>query len=219
MSSGPRKSVAIIVAHPDDETLWMGGTLLCNRDWDCFILCMSRKNDTDRAPKFLKALKTYNADGCMGDLDDGPEQKPVRSDDITSILTAMLPDRHFDMIFTHSPMGEYTRHLRHEEIGKTMMHLWIKNKLACDEFSIFAYHDNNRMHFPEAITTANNQFLLPEMIWKRKYKIITNIYGFDKDSWEAETTPKTEAFYSFKDKDSALTWLNQSTHHESAGTI
>jgi len=204
-----KKSVAIIVAHPDDETLWMGGTLLCNPHWDCFILCMCRKNDAERAAKFIKALQVYNADGIMGELDDGPEQKPVESNYIESILMELLPVKHYDMIVTHNPMGEYTRHLRHEEIGETMMHLWIENKLPCDLLKTFAYQDENRMHFPKAIPTADEQFVLPKVIWRCKYEIITNIYGFIKESWEAETTPKIEAFYNFNNKDHARSWLHQ----------
>lgn len=207
MISHKKKNVAIIVAHPDDETLWMGGTLLCNPNWDCFILCMSRKNDADRATKFFKALQIYHADGIMGDLEDGPEQKPVAFCHIENILMDLLPLKHFDMIVTHNPTGEYTRHLRHEEIGKTIMHLWIENKLPCRLLKTFAYQDDNRMHFPKAIMTADQVIVLPKLIWRCKYNIITNTYGFIKDSWEAETTPKIEAFYNFLNKDHARSWL------------
>ena len=51
------KSVAIIVAHPDDETLWAGGNILSHATWTCFIVCLCRGNDTDRSSKFYDALK------------------------------------------------------------------------------------------------------------------------------------------------------------------
>jgi hypothetical protein len=34
--------------------------------------------------------------------------------------------------------------------------------------------------------------------YEKKYKLITEIYGFAADSWEARTTPSAEAFLSFK---------------------
>ena len=37
-----------------------------------------------------------------------------------------------------------------------------------------------------------------EEIWRQKYDIITGIYGFNKDSFEAKTTPREEAFWRFK---------------------
>jgi hypothetical protein len=40
-----------------------------------------------------------------------------------------------------------------------------------------------------------------------KYKIITNIYGFATDSWEAQTTPRMEAFWQFHNSLQAFQWL------------
>ena len=84
------KSVAVIVAHPDDETLWAGGTILSNPLWNCFIICLCRGNDTDRAPKFYEALNVLKADGIMGDLDDGPEQKPLAEGEVESAILKLL---------------------------------------------------------------------------------------------------------------------------------
>ena len=69
-----KKTVAIIVAHPDDEILWAGGTILTHPDCELFVVSLCRGNDNDRAPKFFKALKVLKAKGRIGVLDDGPEQ-------------------------------------------------------------------------------------------------------------------------------------------------
>ncbi len=47
MARAVTKSVAIIVAHPDDETLWAGGTILSHPLWSCYIACLSRKKDAE----------------------------------------------------------------------------------------------------------------------------------------------------------------------------
>ena len=108
------KSVAVIVAHPDDETLWAGGTILCHPSWKCFIVCLCRKSDTERAAKFYKALQDLKSEGIMGDLDDGPEQKPLDEKEVERAIMQILPPTHFDLIISHNPSGEYTRHIRHE---------------------------------------------------------------------------------------------------------
>jgi pentatricopeptide repeat protein len=57
------KNVAVIVAHPDDETLWAGGTILSHPSWNCFIVSVCRRNDFERASKFYKALKVLKSGG------------------------------------------------------------------------------------------------------------------------------------------------------------
>ncbi len=71
------KKVAVIVAHPDDETLWAGGTILSHPGWRWFIACLCRGKDKDRSSKFHNALRILKSEGIMGDMDDGPEQRPL----------------------------------------------------------------------------------------------------------------------------------------------
>ena len=183
------KNVAIIVAHPDDETLWAGGTILNHPEWQCFVVCLCRKNDEDRSSKFYNALKIYNSEGIMGDLDDGPEQKPLINNEVKQVILNLLPAKHFDLIITHNPAGEYTRHLRHEETGKGVINLWSEGKLSTGELWIFAYTDDNKKHYPRAVENASIYRKLTKRIWLRKYNIITETYGFEKGGFEAETTP------------------------------
>ena len=204
-----RKSVAVIVAHPDDETLWAGGTLLSHSLWRCFIVCLCRADDKDRSPKFFKALKILKSEGIMGNLDDGPEQKPLDENEVEQAILDLLPANHFDLIITHNPGGEYTRHLRHEETGRAVIKLWHEGKIVANELWTFAYHDENKKHLPLAIENSNIYNILPEKVWLRKYGIITETYGFEKNSFEAETTPKAESFRKFTDPSETGKPLNQ----------
>lgn len=193
------KNVALIVAHPDDETLWAGGTILSHPSWKCFIVCLCRGNDSDRAPKFHEALKVLKSKGIMGDLDDGPEQKPLDEKEVEGAILNLLPLRHFDLIITHNPNGEYTKHLRHEEISKAVITLWQTGEISASELWTFAYEDGNKQYYPRPVENAPGYRTLAKQIWLRKYSIITEIYGFEKNSWEAETTPHAESFWQFTD--------------------
>ena len=205
------KTVAVIVAHPDDETLWTGGTMLSHKEWNIFIVSLCRASDTNRAPKFLQALKVIGANGKMGDLDDSAELKSLDEKEVEQAIIDILPAIQYDLIITHNPSGEYTRHLRHEEIGKAVIKLWNGGKIATRELWAFAYEDGGRKYYPKSVEMANIVRSLALPIWQRKYSLITEIYGFDKSSWEAQTTPTTESFWQFTNPKDAMHWLNNCT--------
>lgn len=209
MKSKASKTVAIIVAHPDDEILWAGGIILNNPQWQYFITSLCRKNDEDRSAKFYKVIKILNAQGIMGNLDDEPEQKPLNAIQVEQKILDLLPNKHFDLIITHSPFGEYTKHLRHEEAGRAVITLWNKGKIATNKLWAFAYEDGNKNYFPKAIENTTYRETLKKEIWNKKYNLITETYGFEKNSWEAKTTPKTEAFWVFNNPNEANMFLNK----------
>lgn len=201
------KNVAIIVAHPDDETLWSGGTVLSHASWNCFIVSLCRKNDTERATRFYQALKKLNSDGIMGDLDDGPDQIPLDDEVVEQQILNLLPEKHYDLIISHNPNGEYTRHLRHEEVSKAVINLWNNSKISADELRTFAYEDGHKKYHPRPVQNAAVYRTLSNRVWLRKYNIIREIYGFEEDSWEAKTTSREEAFWQFTNSLKAKTWL------------
>ena len=198
------KTVAIIVAHPDDETLWAGGTILRHPSWKCFIVCVCRSSDTDRAIRFKEMLKIVGAEGVMGDLDDGPEQTPLDPMVLEKTILDLLPSITYDLIITHHVTGEYTKHLRHEEVNRAVINLWHRGELKTKELWTFAYSDNNKAHMPKAVKYAPIHLTLNSSIWMQKYNLITKIYGFEKGSWEEETTPRSEAFWQYKNPKAAM---------------
>jgi hypothetical protein len=201
-------TAALVVAHPDDETLWAGGTLLMNSSCHWTVLTLCRGSDPDRAPKFFKLLRYLGATGAMGDLNDEPEQNPLVPNTIReTVLDLLAGDICFDVLFTHSPRGEYTRHRRHEELGQAMCELWSAGDLRLGELRLFAYEDEQGSRYPTAISTAHSSVHLPEEVFEEKLRIITELYGFPPESWEARACPRVEAFWCF-DKPGALTrWL------------
>lgn len=147
----------------------------------------------------------------MGDLDDGPGQTPVEEKEVQRVILELLPKRHYDLIISHNPSGEYTRHLRHEEVGKAVIKLWQTGRISANELWSFAYQDGNKTYYPRAVGKATIYNALAKKTWLRKYSLIHDVYGFDKNSWEAETTPKAEAFWKFIDPNDAKRWLDHLT--------
>jgi len=194
---GGRPAVAVVVAHPDDETLWAGGTILMNPAWRPVVVSLCRGSDPDRAPKFRRAIERLGASGRMADLDDGPEQRPLPEREVQEAIMDLLPGGRFEIVFAHGLRGEYTRHLRHEEAARGVLALWEAGRLSAGELRMFAYEDGGGQYLPRPMEGADIEVPLPERIWRRKREIITELYGFAPESFEARTSPRREAFWRF----------------------
>ena len=191
---GGISSVAVVVAHPDDETLWAGGLLLSHPEWSPFIVTLCRGEDPDRAPRFLEALGRLSAKGAMGDLDDGREQVPLPATIVQDAILSLLPGSDYDFVLTHAPGGEYTRHRRHEEVSRAVWALWRDGALRARGLWQFAYEDGGGAYLPRPRKDADLHLPLSDAVWTRKHGIITEVYGFGEASWEARVVPRTEAF-------------------------
>ncbi len=202
-------SVAVIVAHPDDETLWAGGTILQMSGWRWFVGALCRGSDADRAPRFRRAVEALGASGAMEDLDDGPDQVPLDAARMKEAVLSLVPSGGFDILLTHSPFGEYTRHRRHEETGDAVLSLWAEGRLSAFELWMFAYEDGGGEYAPRAVADATAVRPLSQEVWARKRSIIRDIYGFAPDSFEYTTAPQEEAFWCFSSPGEAESWVER----------
>ena len=113
----------VIVAHPDDHILWMGGTVLrlSSCELHIFSLCNSRNDSFDRKQKTFnwtcqqlnvkryeaKQFRDYQAKELMEIEQPLKMQKEISA----------FADKEYDIIFTHSqwPECEYGFHANHFE--------------------------------------------------------------------------------------------------------
>jgi LmbE family N-acetylglucosaminyl deacetylase len=191
------RKAAVIVAHPDDETIWAGGTMLLHSEVAWHVAVLSRGTDPDRAPRFFRALQQLGASGNIGNLDDDAQQSPLAQTEVEQVILSLLSGERFDLIITHGPHGEYTRHRRHEETSRTVSILWQEGRISSKEIWMFAYEDSGGKFLPRPIRTAHRLVRLPDRIWQLKYRLITETYGFGANSFEAKAAGPEEAFWCF----------------------
>ncbi|MFZ1083722.1 MAG: PIG-L family deacetylase [Terracidiphilus sp.] len=203
-SRDSRPRAVVVVAHPDDEVLWCGGYILTHPEFHWRIVTLCRSEDADRAPKFRRILKQLDAEGEMADLDDGPEQMPLPHDLVQKTITDLLAGRSYDLLLTHGPRGEYTRHRRHEECCQGVVELWQSGNIDTRQLWLFAYEDGDRAYLPRVCEDADRRDTLTESVWLEKRRLISDVYGYAADSWEEQCTPREEGFWCFDSPQGAL---------------
>lgn len=208
MSTQPNQPrAAVIVAHPDDETLWCGGYMLSYPDFQWRVVTLCRATDPDRAPRFRRALECLGATGAMADLDDGPAQSPLLPAQVRATVADLLGGEGFELVLTHGPRGEYTRHRRHEECCRAVVDLWTSGGITTKKLWMFAYEDRNGTYSPRVRKDAHRTDLLPGDVWKEKRRLINDVYGFAPGSWEDRGAAREEGYWCFETARAAEAWI------------
>lgn len=197
-----KKEILVIVAHPDDETIWMGGTLLKIKEKDdsnITIISLCRKNDIDRFPRFEKTCKMLGAkEYHMSDLDDCEEgvYKKISNHEIIEKIFAFTKfnGKNYDSLYTHGENGEYG-HIRHIETHRAICEMLDKKLLLAKKVFFFSYlktKENSNIN-----SNADKLIKLENPHFKMKKQLIKEVYGFKEGSFEYESAKDVEA-YDFK---------------------
>lgn len=186
-----RRALAI-VAHPDDETIWLGG-LIARRpemNWTIFSLC--RASDPDRAPKFFRVCRHFKAKALIADLpDDGGLSVKQLTPLIKKIIIKQLSRAdEFAAVFTHGANGEYG-HPVHRAAHQAVKSLYKAGRLKTSVLLCFNYKKSAR---PAAKTDSDLIIRLCAREFKNKKAVMTEIYGFEPDGVDANYCTNPEAF-------------------------
>lgn len=183
----------MIVAHPDDETLWASEELLNN---DYLVVCITCGKNKTRIREIKKALEISN-DKLMI-LNKPDKVKGIRSNwkkekkDIEKELKHILKIKKWNKIVTHNPDGEYG-HIHHKMTSEIVTKIYDETRNG--KLKYFGKYYTKRKA-SELYTHPS----LPNNTYKEKMKMI-NVYksqGFikkkfnqmfkyenliDRDSW------------------------------------
>lgn len=187
--------VVIIVAHPDDETIWSGGLILQHPDWEWTIMSLCRGDDPDRKPKFEKVCQLYGAKAIITDLDDSSTLQPIEPKrDIGQRILQSVGGTVWDLCATHGRNGEYG-HPRHREIHAEVLRLVSNKSLRCRQLWAFAYDCGIETARCRPAPFANKCVELTTQQLAEKRRIVCEEYGYASNSFEVSACISPESFH------------------------
>lgn len=115
----PKPRALLVVAHPDDETIFAGGLILCSRETQWTILCCTteshqRQQEFLDACQFLAKTSGNRINPVSFGLVDGHIDLLALAEELRSYATG------YDIVFTHNSRGEYG-HPDHKLVHKCVI--------------------------------------------------------------------------------------------------
>lgn len=169
----------MIVAHPDDETLW-GGANIMNGGW--LIVCLTNGNNAVRKKEFFNVMKETGNYGIMLNYPDNPNHK---KDNWSSVKSKVMDDvryivryKDWDQIVTHNPLGEYG-HIQHLSTNMIVTNVCVEEKRTnklyyFEKYRKLQYFQSNQIR----PTLSKDQIEKKHELMIKYYPSQSKAYGF-----------------------------------------
>ena len=180
----------MVVAHPDDETLW-GGAHLTEGGW--FVVCLTNGYNEVRKNEFYEVIKEF---GCEGMILSYPDllangQRSTWTTECTSIakdLNTVLKYKHWGMVATHNPNGEYG-HIQHKMTSKLVTEEFYKTYWGTNLYYFGNWYSARRLptmedslrKVPEAALEKKLEAL--KLYTSQKGAVASSIHMAEYENW------------------------------------
>lgn len=109
-----KKKILVIVAHPDDETLWFFQSIqILKEQNNVLILCMTHAAVSKRGRELQAVAEKYGLKVIFGHCEDTGINKLLRSSEVNQALIKVFSKHKFDLVITHPPHGGEKPHPHH----------------------------------------------------------------------------------------------------------
>lgn len=159
----------MIVAHPDDETIWGGDHLL---EEDYVVVCITCGTNKIRDKEIRNVLDVSDDELIKLGYPDNPggivSDWEGYKEDIAKDLDEILTMKKYDKIVTHNPQGEYGH--KHHIMTNHMVTYLVNKENLVDELYYFAkYYTKNEMDL-------NSNVKFPIQNYNKKMNEMVKLY-------------------------------------------
>ncbi len=179
----------MIVAHPDDETIWGGSHLI---DEKYLVVCVTCGKDQRRVKEFISIMKYTDNEFLMlnhfdkryGKRSDWKKERKYIQKELAKIMTY----KKWDKIVTHNPQGEYG-HIQHILTNHLVTENYIENKNSADLYYFGEYFKRTELKkHPNLETISSKNLAIKNKILREKYtsqkKVVNNLqHMFPYENW------------------------------------
>lgn len=119
----------MVVAHPDDESIFGGANLLRETGWK--VICLTNGNNATRSNEFYRAM---NMIGVSCEIWDYPDEYEgtFDADQLRKDLSKVFRKNKMNRIVTHNLEGEYG-HSQHKSLSRILHDLVYENLYVFDK--------------------------------------------------------------------------------------
>ena len=181
----------MIVAHPDDETIWGGAHLL---EDNYLVVCITCGPNKTRVEELKKALNISNDKYLMLGYPDKTNGKKdnwdTSKEGITKDLTKIITYKNWKNIVTHNEDGEYG-HIHHKLSHKIVKSIYEKEKIQGKLYFFGKYYKKTDIDLYKdtltPISESSKNIKVNQMIDVYKSQsFITSMFGhmFPYENWQ-----------------------------------
>ncbi|MHC4265032.1 MAG: hypothetical protein ACYSUK_03765 [Planctomycetota bacterium] len=185
---------AVIVTQPGDEALWAGGTILMHPETKWTILSLCGGSDPELQSRFNKAMESFGAQGIIGHFQVDADETFTQFQAQKAIGKLMFSER-FDAIITHTFWGEFEHTKMASITAKSVLGMTRTGQLMAKQILQFACEKKEESPLVTPVQEADVLIELDEEIMEKKFRIVTDVYGYSQDTIEVKSLSDKETFW------------------------